>query len=111
MAFQKCLSLLIYETKWFLSKEDETIQEIANRLAMELLKDVPRLAETTAGDVGKALAVRAPLYFAGMWFQQSGNLRGLQEWTDVETTYRDAFPDLERGALLPLSFVALLWIG
>lgn len=111
LAFQKCLLLLIYEARWRLSAEDQTIQNAADDCAKELWDLVPHLAETTAGEVGKAWAVRAPLYFVGRWYRQSQNGQALEEWTDLDMHFRHAFPYLDWGALLPFSFLALLWIG
>lgn len=111
LAFQKCLLLLIYAARWELSAHDESLRQTADRAARELVECVPRLAATTAGEVGKALAVRAPIYFVGRWYQQSGNEEALQRWTHFDTQFRDKFPHLNWGALLPLSYLALLWIA
>lgn len=110
LAFQQSLLLIVFEAMWML-KKNESSQALADGCAENLTKHVPLLAATTAGDVGKAMAARGPIYFASRWYQQSKNSKALEQVLTLEAQFRDTFVYLDWDALLPFSFLALLWIS
>lgn len=82
----------------------------AERFASLLCRSIPSMAESCGGMISKGLAMRAPLHFAGRWYERSGYAKGLEWCKDVECQLRGEMAWLNWDALLPWSFVALLWL-
>ncbi|KAK4493864.1 hypothetical protein PRZ48_015049 [Zasmidium cellare] len=115
LAFQTILRLLVCEAQSMVHRTNGSLvtsaRAAADACAKELMESVPSLAASTGGDVGKAMAVRAPFHFVSTWYRRSSNERGLARCSNVESRYRDACSYLDWDALLPFGFLTILWIS
>lgn len=82
----------------------------AERFAALLCRSIPSMAECCGGLISKGLAMRAPLHFASRWYEKSGYVNGLMWCEEVESQLKTEMCWLNWDALLPWSFVALLWL-
>ncbi|KAK5126088.1 hypothetical protein LTR85_011443 [Meristemomyces frigidus] len=114
-----CL-LLLRQSRWDLTSrrtaadasQPDLVAEI-DEIADLLCESVPYLSATAEGLVCRAMAVRAPLHFAGQWFERTriANEEKLSWCRDVEQRIRKEVPFLQWDAVLPWSFKAMLWLA
>lgn len=83
----------------------------AERYAALLCRSIPSLSRTCGGHVSKGLALRTPLYFAGRWYEASGYDAGVEWCREVEGQLREELTWLSWEALLPWSFLPMMWTG
>ena len=79
--------------------------------ADSLCQSIPFLGTAAKGPVCKAMALRAPLYFASQWYQTTFDHTKLAWCYEVETLTRKEVPFLQWDALLPWSLFAVMWLS
>lgn len=113
-AFRTVISLLVHEAEYCLLTASglsaKATRKAGDKCAEELLRCISLLTSTVDGDIGQAQAVRAPIFFALRWYQQSHNHHARQEWLELEGYFQDRFDYLDWSALLPFSFMGLVWL-
>ena len=93
------------------SKRTSTLlSESIDECASLLCRSLPYLANTARGTVCKAMALRAPLYFASQWFDISHNEEKLKWCKEVERLAREEAFFLDWDALLPWNLFAVMYL-
>lgn len=93
--------------------EHQTVSEYitrATKIADELCCTATYLSADAAGDIWKASAMRAPLYFASSWYERSGDREKIAWCKGVESIVRKEAPYLEWDALMPWSLLVMNWL-
>lgn len=89
----------------------EASSRLAGRYAERLHESLTYALQAANGNVIKASAVRLPLYVLQSWYARSAQDDNAQSCYDLEMQLRRQNPDLEFDALLPWSFITLIWLG
>lgn len=77
--------------------------------ATMLCRSIPFLLREAGGNVSQAAAVRGPLYFAQMCFSSTRSILQLRCVQEAEDASREHFRSLNWDALLPWTFLGLIW--
>lgn len=113
-AFHQVVSLLVHEARYSLISTDGqpavVVKTAGDTCASQLLASLSLLKSTTDGDVDKAQAIRAPLFFVLLWYNRTRSLQAMRECLELDRAFRAEFYYLDWDALLPFSFSALQWL-
>lgn len=87
-----------------------TSQRVAD-CADSLCQSAPYFLDTAKGTICRALAVRAPLYFASQWYEKREEPAKLGWCRALENSIRAQTPHLSWEALLHWGFYNLSWLA
>ncbi|KAK3663679.1 hypothetical protein LTR22_005380, partial [Elasticomyces elasticus] len=76
-----------------------------------LCRSIPSLLREPGGNISQAASVSAPLYLARQCFETLGLIAQLECVQEVTSEMRSHYRSLNWDALLPWSFLALVWRG
>ncbi|KAK4894569.1 hypothetical protein LTR27_007210 [Elasticomyces elasticus] len=76
-----------------------------------LCRSIPALLREPGGNISQAASVSAPLYLARQCFETLGSIAQLEWVQEVTSEMRSHYSSLNWDALLPWSFLALVWRG
>ena len=89
--------------------EDRDLEAGIFACATLLCRSIPFLLQEAGGNVSQAAAIRGPIYFAQLCFERLGSNTELECMQTVDAEARSHFHSLNWDALLPWSFLALVW--
>lgn len=95
--------------KAFVGSVDRDLRVECIESAASLCRTIPYLLRSAGGNVSQAAAIRAPMYFFQSAFHRTGVEAEVKCMRDLENEMQTHFRSLNWDALLPWSFLALIW--
>lgn len=114
-----CIFLLLHESVYDLTSclrsniyitTRKASLDKANTYAKLLCESVPHLMDQAGAPLSRALAVRAPLYFAIRWYSRMGNAEQVEQCRAREESVKASAPHLDWDIALFWSFLSVRWL-